>query len=62
MIPGLGNFVELLKNTNKARDTGLLVAAEGSDRLQTLQSVCFDGQTWNRCFTARYRIRSAPAA
>jgi hypothetical protein len=60
-------FLQILKNApdpgskvaQKPRDRGFVVEVEGKRSLEPLQDLCFDTeQTYNSCYTARYRIGS----
>jgi hypothetical protein len=60
-------FLEILNNApdpgskagQKPRDRGFVVEVEGKRSLEPLQDLCFDSeQTYNSCYTARYRIGS----
>jgi hypothetical protein len=61
-------FVRLLNNRAKggkdaregpARTRGFVVLVRKANTLQPLQGLCLR-QPWNRCLTARYRLRSGP--
>lgn len=62
MQKAVNKFLELLNNKDKGRTTCLIVFVDGSidDKtvtdLQPAQAWCLDKeQTWNHCYTARYR-------
>ena len=48
-----------LNNRDKSRERGLLVAVDGSS-LAAVEAACMS-QSWNRCLTARYAVKSLPA-
>lgn len=61
-------FLAILNNRGKAdpgtgpaREGGFVVVTEGTPSLQFLQSLCHsEGQSYNTCFTARYRLGPGP--
>jgi hypothetical protein len=64
------DFLRILNNAGKAqkgdalpvRKRGFVVLVRGASNLKPIQSLCFDTrQTYNACFTARYRLQPEAA-